>query len=111
MAKLKATERLDYFISDLWDTGNRWIDNINKALLFTMGFPLAIYMAVIIASGAFFNWTYLPFSELFVNLSITWSIVSFIAIPILTPFIFLLIFWTIIWTFIWIVFDAIFKRK
>lgn len=107
MAKLKATERIDYFLSDLWDTGNRWVDNINKFLFITTLIPISIYTIVIIVAGSFFDSSYLLFSYLFLNMSLMWTLISLVTLPILVPLLTLVLIWTIIWFFIWCIIDVL----
>jgi hypothetical protein len=107
MTKLKATERIDYFLSDLWDSGNNLIDITNKFLFTTVLIPIAIYTAVIIVTGAFFDSTYLPFATLFLNINTLWAIISLLTLPLIVPLITLVLIWTIIWLFIWLLVDFI----
>jgi hypothetical protein len=107
MVKLKATERLDYFLSDLWDTGTKWVDNINKFLFVTTLIPISIYTVVIIVAGSIFDSTYLPFSDLFLNMSLMWTLISLVTLPILVPIITLILIWAVISIIVLTIFDAI----
>jgi hypothetical protein len=100
MTKLKATERIDYFVSDLWDNWNNSVNIINKILFVTVLIPIAIYTAVIIVAGSFFDSTYLPLAYLFVNMSTLWTLISLVTLPLLTPLVTLFIIWGVIWFFI-----------
>ncbi len=102
----KASERLNYFLSDVWDNTIGFYNWFVKWFLITNCAPLAIIALISVIAGGCFHYDFV-FSPFFYNIPWYWIVANCLIMPILIPFAWLCIVFFVLGVFVRMVFDSI----